>query len=381
MHKWVIAASLAFLSASQAGALSQDVYVWQRVWTPALKAALSNSLELFGERRVLAAETTLDGHLRPFAIEWAALATKPVTGVVRIDGTLARFDRKRLIADIRRLTAAWPKQAGLEIDFDCGSARLADYTRFLTELHAAIPRRISITVLPAWLDAPNLPAVLAASDETVLQVHAVRSPAQGLFDPKLARRWIDRFDRITNKPFRVALPDYGTRIIRGAGGAVVAMESESPKLVSGASAEELLAEPQNVAPLVGDLMRNPPKHFAGLVWFRLPVAGDKRIWSLETLKLVMRGEAPKHNLTLEAQPGSVPGAVDIMLINRGATDLTLPAEISLPRACHVADGIGAYRYEAQKNQLLRLQNAFIPGHHGLVIGWARCAPGDFHAEP
>ena len=87
------------------------------------------------------------------------------------------------------------------------------YAQFLVRLRAIpdIPRTLSITALPAWLSSPEIDRVIAAADEVVLQVHAVRAPTSGLFDPALARSWIDEFGARTTKPFRVALPDYGAR--------------------------------------------------------------------------------------------------------------------------------------------------------------------------
>ena len=366
-------------SAGAAVPLSQDIYIWQRLWTPGVTQAVASAQTMSSGWRVLAAETDPNGHLRGFAVHWTVLQGKPVTAVIRIDGALGRLDQKTLLADFQRLAARWPKAVALEIDYDCGTAQLAAYAEFLKELHKRHPAHLSITALPTWLEGRDLAALLAVPDDVVLQVHAVRSPSQGLFDPRLARRWIDRFDAITPKPFRVALPDYGTRIIRGPSGGVIAMESETPKLVGGTSAEELLAAPEDVAALLRDLVRKPPHHLSGLAWFRLPLANDQRIWSLPTLALVMKGQTPNGGLAVETRQGAAPGAVDVLLINRGAYDLVLPGAVVLPNSCKLADGVGAYRYEGQKFR--RLQTAFLPAHREMVIGWARCGAGEFHVEP
>ncbi|MDR3527713.1 MAG: DUF3142 domain-containing protein [Rhizomicrobium sp.] len=369
---------LTALIAMGAAPLSQDIYIWQRLWTPGVSEAVVAARDIASGWRVLAAETDPNGHLRGFAVQWSALQGKPVTAVIRIDGTLGRLDQTTLLADIHRLAAHWPQAVALEIDYDCGTAQLAAYADFLKALRQQHPAHLAITALPTWLEGRDLATLLVIPDEAVLQVHAVQSPAQGLFDPRLARRWINRFDALTPKPFRIALPDYGTRIIRNEGGRVIALESESPKLIGGA-AEELLVTPSDVAALVRDLERNPPHHFAGLAWFRLPLAGDQRIWSLQTLAQVMRGQAPQSVVTVETRPGAAPGAVDVLLINRGTFDAVLPATIALPASCQLADGLGAYRYEGQKFR--RLQTAFLPAHHEMVIGWARCGAGIFHVEP
>ena len=244
---------------------------------------------------MLAAETDESGRLRRVNVNWPALETSglPIVMVIRIDGALLHLDEPALLIQIRSLAESWPvhKVAGIEIDYDCGTARLGDYALFLKKLRTqpGLPHRLSVTALPAWLPSSQFAGILAASDEVVLQVHAVRAPENGLFDPALARRWIDDLDRQDMKPYRVALPDYGTRIVRDASGAIVAVESEMPKLVGGASADELMAPPTQVAALLHDLERTPPAHLAGVVWFRLPAEGDARVWSLSTLQAVIRG--------------------------------------------------------------------------------------------
>lgn len=365
-------------AAASAGPLSHEAYVWQRLWTPDVRTAVHDSAGLFTRYRVLAAETDRSGRLKPFAVDW----TKAGTAVVRIDGALQTFDAKAPLKELAALKARWPRGIGLEIDYDCGTASLPAYAAFLKEVRTLKPVRLSITALPAWLESADLAAVLAQADDVVLQVHAVRSPSQGLFDPRLARRWIDRFDRF-GKPFRVALPDYGTRVIRSEGGAVIAMESEAPKLIGGASAEELVATPETVANLLADLTRRRPQNLIGVAWFRLPVKGDIRVWSLPTLAAVIRGQPLAPRAGIDLSPGLAPGSLDILIRNDGDTDVPPPRVVHLPPRCTPADGVGGYRYDAQKNMLVRLQNVLIHAHHARVIGWARCSArrGEFHAEP
>jgi hypothetical protein len=333
---------------------------------------------LFASYRVLAAETDHNGHLKSFTPDWSQAGT----AVVRIDGALGRLDANSLLKELAALKTRWPRGIGLETDYDCGTASLSAYAALLKQVRTLKPARLSITALPAWLDSPDFSAVLAHVDEAVLQVHAVRNPSQGLFDAGLARRWIDRFDHL-GTPFRVALPDYGTRVIRSDGGAVIAMESEAPKLIGGASAEELTATPAEVAKLLADLNRRRPRHLAGIAWFRLPVQGDVRVWSLPTLAAVIRGEPLVPRAGIDLRPGLAPGSLDIIVSNDSDTDTPPPRAVHLPPRCTPADGVGGYRYDVQKNMLIRLQNVLIHAHHARVIGWARChaSRGEFHAEP
>ncbi len=120
----------------------------------------------------------------------------------------------------------------------------------------------------------------------MLQVHAVSDPRQGLFDPKQARQWAQRWSDVTTRPFYLALPAYGVALLTQESGVPV-VESEVP-IDRGGERRELLADPQQVAGLAADLRADPPKHLAGLIWFRLPLAGDRRAWSLTTLGAVAR---------------------------------------------------------------------------------------------
>jgi hypothetical protein len=371
--------TIAVARSSEAPLPPQDAYVWQRRWTPALRAALAGSAALVTQWRVLVAETDGGGALVPVDVDWSALGAtrRPVIAVIRIDGTLARLDEAALLGRIRAL-ALRGKAAGLEIDYDCATARLAAYGRFLTRLRAMpdLPSRLSITALPAWMGAASLPAVLAQTDEAVLQVHAVEAPENGLFDAGRARRWIDVFAALSPGRFRVALPDYGARADFDADGRLLAIESEVPRLAGGVRTGEMMAMPADAARLLRSLRDDPPEGFAGIVWFRLPTADDALTWSSATWRAVLRGDTLDAAVTAERRPTAKPGLDDIVLLNRGDIDAPLPQAIDLPPSCRPADGVNGYALEdgAGAPALERHQSALLRGHHVRTIGWARCAP-------
>src|ERR1700722_85111 len=202
-----------FLSGASASrrALPQDAYIWQRKWAPALRLALKQSAALVHAWRVLAAYSDEGGRLEPVAVDWRALKSteRPVIAVVRINGQLAQYNEDQLLRDLDSLLSEWrqiqPPIAGLELDHDCGDARLDAYAQFLARVRARLPQTIplSITTLPSWLSSPKLDAVFRPVNEIVLQVHMVQSPRAGLFDAEQARRWIQELSRRTDKPFRV----------------------------------------------------------------------------------------------------------------------------------------------------------------------------------
>ena len=380
-------------SSTTHGALPQDAYVWQRQWTPAVAAALGRSADLVRDWRVLAAQTDGEGRLRATAVDWSALAAtgRPVVAVIRIDGQLAHWDAARLLADVRDVLARWRDApvplAGIEIDHDCATARLPAYARFLTQLRAELDdaTTLSITALPTWLGSPALDRVLAATDEVVLQVHAVQDPHAGLFDARTALSWIEAFGRRTTKPFRVALPAYGTRVSWTADGRLRTVESERPLLIDASTATELMASPREVAFLLRGLERSRPAGLAGIVWFRLPTDDDSRAWSLATWRAVIRGKTLGTAVEAEAVAGAQPGLSDIRLVNADDVDGELPRRVTLPSGCGVADGVNGYRLaqEGDGPALERLQSGLLHGHHQQTIGWMRCTAGfgDIHVQP
>jgi hypothetical protein len=251
--------------------LSHEAYVWQRAWTGAVREAVANAQPELSGLRVLALEVAADGTMRMPAVDAASLrrASRPITAVVRIDGSRIPGDLSiaSVVEKVERWRIAGVPVAGIEIDHDCATAALADYAAWLRGVRPD-GMRFSITALPTWATAPTaLAAVVAEVDEVVLQVHAVRAPT--IFDPRAARRDIERFARIAHGTnLRVALPTY--RVALGE------------------------AKPDDVATLLRSLEQKPVAGVTGVVWFRLPVAADRTAWSAPTLAAVIRGAPHVH---------------------------------------------------------------------------------------
>jgi hypothetical protein len=363
--------------------LTHDAYVWQRQWTPALREAMSSSTDLVRSWRVLVAQADRNGAFHTFSPDRDALdrSGRPVVLVVRIDGRLASFDGHVLAGRIAALTAGWPstRLAGIEIDYDCPTSRLPAYTTFLAALRSrlgALP--LSITALPTWIGSRDLDALLAVPDESVLQVHAVQAPQAGLFDPVVADRWLDEFATHTRKPFRVALPTYGSRVSWNEDGSLLAVESERAALAAGATSAELYAAPDTLMGFVAHLRKDRPRGLVGVVWFRLPTVDDTRAWSLATWRGVVLGQLDTRPLAITLQPGMTADApFEVMLENATATDAVPPQRVALPSSCDVADGIDGYRLQRIDNALELIADGARPlkAQTRRSIGWARCKAG------
>ncbi len=377
----LLCAALVSGSAARGWILPSDAYVWQFQWSPALTRALRDGAPLVRDWRVLVAEEDATGHWRVVDVHWAEV-TRPAVLVVRLDGRLTASALDTVPARIGALIRTHPGPiAGVEIDHDCGTGSLAAYARLLTTIRAELPATVplSITMLPDWLHAPGLDAVLAPVSDAVLQVHAVQNPRVGLFDPVQARRWADAMGRRSGKPFWLALPAYGARVSWGSDGRLVAVESERP-LLAGGTATELMASPTDIAAFMRGLQRDPPAHLAGVVWFRLPTEDDVRAWSPATWRAVVRGDPVVPTVRVAMRAGETPGTRDMVVENNGDIDAPLPASLVLPSACAAADGLNGYALE-DGGRLRRAQAGLLRAHQSLAVGWTRCVPEQTHANP
>jgi len=358
-----------------------------------VQEALAASADAVRTWRVLIAEMSAGGKwidARPDARALAA-SQKPAVMVLRLDGRVDALNVDETVARIAATTVAWRAAgvplAGVEIDYDCATSKLAAYRGFLTALKNRLEpgTPLSITALPTWLNSPDLDALLKVPDESVLQVHAVLNPTQGLFDAKRAHAWISAFAGRTQRPWRIALPTYGSRVSWDDDGNIIAIESERPTLTTASRASELVAAPAAMAAFAEQIRKDRPAGVAGLVWFRLPTALDERAWSLATWHAVLMRQALQAELKVFAQRATTAGTLDLVLSNTGNADTTLPFTIRWDGVCRAADGINGYTLE-QDNAgwyLRRARDGLLRAGSLRHIGWIRCdtPPTTFHAKP
>lgn len=359
-----------------------DAYIWQRQWTLSLVQALHDSGDVVRRWRVLAAEVDGQGQWHLVQPDWQALAAsgKPVIAVVRIEGQLDRWDESSLVDGVDGVVTEWRRHGlslvGVEIDHDCATARLPAYAHFLAALRPTLGSQLhlSITALPTWLESAALDPLLAQADEVVLQVHAVQSPRAGLFNPQRAHDWITAFAKRMPRPWRVALPAYGTRVSWDEQGRVAGIESERPTLSGATSSNELFADPVAMQGFLASLQTDAPKGLAGIVWFRLPTDDDARAWSMATWRTVLLGQPLRMSLLAQVRAARQAPLRDLVLINTGNADVPLPSLVRLEAGCALADGANGYTLQrsAQGVFLQRNQGGLLRAGRQLAIGWLRC---------
>jgi hypothetical protein len=329
-----------------------DAYLWQRRGNAPAVAAFASSLG-GGTLRVLAAEAGPRPYRRgkDDVVRAVKNAHVDVVVVVRVD---AASDDAAALALAVVDDFAGARVRGVEVDFDCGTEKLADYARFLRGLRARLQQkqkglRLGITALPTWLNSSDVDAVVDAVDDVTLQVHSIKAPA--LLDVDDARAAVAlaqaRWPRVS-----IALPTYAATLANGA---------------------PIFAHVDDVAAVAADV-----RHIA---WFRMPAAADVTAWSLATVRAVdarPAGQAGQAGLAgdvrvvvmppVDPAPGS---RVDVMLKNVGAVDVA--------GACVVVAGAAAYDAVAPfvrrgDGALCPDQGRFYAPGETLLVGWARPAP-------
>lgn len=394
---FAVAATLVLLALSACqrpvSDLPNDAYIWQRRWTPALQDALAAGADAVRTWRVLVAEMSAGGRWIDAQPDLPALAAagRPAWMVLRLDGRVDALNVQDTTARITAASRAWRdagvQWAGVEIDYDCPTSKLPAYREFLAALKNRLESStaLSITTLPTWLNSPELDALLKVPDEAVLQVHAVMNPTQGLFNADRASAWIEAFARRTQRPWRVALPTYGSRVSWDDDGNISAIESERPALTPAGRASELVAAPAAMAAFADHIRQDPPAGLSGLVWFRLPTAQDQRAWSLPTWRAVLLRQPLNPVLQVTAQPAAADGTLDLMLSNTGNADTTLPITIRWNGVCRGGDGINGYTLERDGagGYLRRGPDGLLRAGSSRNIGWIRCEtpPTTLYAQP
>jgi len=360
-------------SAGPGGMPAAEAYVWQRVWTPELVAALQANADVVTRWHVLIAQGGAHGPFARFAPDWGAIARagRPAIPVIRIDGQIDPLAVARLAQTAAALIATVPAaaRARIEIDHDCATARLASYAEFLATVRGLLPpgTRIDITALPTWLHAPDLGKLIAAADRLILQVHGIDDPRTALFDPARASAWVGALSRRTTRPFVVAVPAYGARIVRDANGGLQAASAERVQ-ADPRPGSELIVAPADVAAFLQRLRLENADQVAGIVWFRLPLPGDLRAWSATTLRHVSQGRKLSPHVRVSLQPALADAAQQIALVNDG-DDTDLPARLTLSPGC-AGDAIGAYISNGRN--FMRIRNDLLRSGAHMVVGWQLC---------
>ena len=386
--KWLALVCLS-LTACQKPArqvLTTEAYVWQSPGRAEVQQAMTRAVGHVATLHIRAAEMRWAGDRFETEHTLTKLPSPGCGLVVRIGASASHLEWtpkqiEQVSAIFRELAKLGPME--IQCDFDCPQKRLGNYKVLLDALQSAsgkIP--VFPTALPSWLDEPDFQRLIAGRGGYVLQVHSLQLPRRAgdpvvIFDPTSARVAAEKAAAL-KVPFRIAMATYGCEVRFGTDGKVTDVISEDVGDSPAAGRAFALADPVESARLVREWTLAPPEGLRGIVWYRLPVASDRRNWPWETFERVIRGEAESSTPDLEISPGA--GAKDLFVINRGKFPVPLPGEVRIGHRILAADGAGAYRLEQQdgKPRFIRRDDVWPwldPGKK-IPTGWLR-----FREEP
>ncbi len=308
--------------ASAPAALPNDVYVWQRLWTPQLNESILSHATNFSEFIALHTETLRKSGSRiGFALRIATFsgpfnATNETTrGLIAIARSLLAEAQTNHIS-----------VAELQMDFDCPESKLDGFAIWVGAIRKSIePIPLTITALPNWLKHPGFKRLVNNTDGFVLQVHSLKKPGRPddpftLCDPRVALEAVEQAGQ-SGVPFRVALPTYGYLLAFNPAGEFRGLSAEgfAKKFPENSILREVRAQPNEISQLVREWGQRHPIELRGIIWYRLPAAGDQLNWSWPTLASVMAGKNPQARLRSESRK-SDSGLFEIDLINDGDGD-------------------------------------------------------------
>lgn len=372
--------------------LTHSAYVWRQGWTAQAVEGLSAKAlpAQLGALNVLVGECGLSSGRKPVHPPWPALSAlgRTISLSVRIGtrqaiGKDGRIDLSEgfslLMSGLAEARQAEVPVASLQIDFDCPERLLAAYAgelRTFRKNHTELP--LTITALPAWLDAKGFDELIASTDGWTLQLHGTNRPKLGqtnqLFSAKVAQDWIN-MAKSYGRPFRVALPTYAYVACFGQRGEYLGMHAEQSSFPMGTRRTlPLPAEPREVTRLLRLIDDAKYEQVVGVDWFRLPLPGDRQNWTMHGFGEILAGRDLPDRLELVTVQHD--GLYDFSVRNPSDQPLALPSVRIGWSQGHVigVDATSTWRTDVSRRTITFASRDFVeligPGET-RVVGWLR----------
>ena len=372
--------------------LTHSAYVWRQGWNAVAVAGLADCVlpKKLSALNVLVGECGLSSGRRAIHPPWKELSGhgRAISLSVRIGTRKAIVGHDDvdlsegfglLLSGLAEAKAADVKVVSLQIDFDCPERLLRAYAeeiKMLKTRSGGLP--LTITTLPAWLDADGFDELIKTTDGWTLQLHGTSRPKLGrdnrLFSADLAEAWTRRALRF-GSPFRVALPTYAYLACFGKRGEYLGMRAEQSTFPAGTIRTlQLPADPAEVARFLAWLDDEACARVVGVDWFRLPLPGDRQNWTMKGLEEVIAGRTITGQVDIVTEQRG--GLFDISVRNRSERPLPLPSlRVGWGQGEAVgADATFAWRIKPGRRSLTFAQHDVTellgPGE-SRVVGWLR----------
>jgi len=383
--------------------LANAYYVWQMQWTDSVRDAVANAAPEADRLMVLLGEVNVSGDelsFSPASPDWASLAREgpKVALVLRanagLGGQLAsgrveqagEYLHEVFYQAIAGAEENGVRVAGVQLDYDCPSSKLADYGRLLDLLSERLGGTdLSITVLPTWLKRWDFPRLVDGLAYYVLQVHSLETPTTVdqpivLCDTARIPGYLRRAAWV-GVPFYLALPTYGYRVAFDANGQFKALSAEGPAPAWDPTYQIrlVMTEPEEIAAVVRSVMNAPPRGCRGFAWFRLPHSRDELNWSWPTLVAVREGRPPRTAFDVEIRNPS-PGLFEVWITNAGEahvwSDVAFDVQWEENRLL-AYDAIGGFEGKPNRDtQTLHLEGPAPRRDESAMAAWLRMAPAN-----
>lgn len=382
------------------GPMIEDIYVWQRHWDGKVQQSILDHGHSFHRVVALHAEVSWSDRHKPLVhipLDYRSLQSNsstiglvlrlgPYKGTYKEDDTTAKWLIQMGQAMIAEAKTNQMEVSEFQIDFDCAESKLAGYLLWIQAIRKAIaPTPLTITALPSWMDQKEFETLIRNVDSFVLQVHSVTPPRStehriDLCPVDAARKAVEIAGSF-EVPFRVALPTYGYLVAYDSKGNYVGLSAETlpSDWPMDSFIKEAWSDPKSIAGLVSEWENQRPCSMQGLIWFRMPIEGDRMNWPWQTFNEVRKGNIPMPKLIIDVHQSSNE-LIEVFLCNQGNATAFSPPEVIISwKNAKFLGGDGIQKFElfnSSTNEVV-LKNASnsqrfrIKPNHRLPIGWFR----------
>ena len=279
-------------------------YVWQQLWS----SNVVNAVVSEPKTTIYPIVTVVPnrGKSRMVRIPWDKLSATEhcVVPVIRIP--LKAFNRSDIEEELVRVAGTLSRFSEIQLDLDCPERRLGEYLTLLQGVRSKILQdKLSITVLPCHLNNRIFEALAKETDYYVLQVHGlsvpdyIDDPAE-LMNLAVAEKAIDRAEKLEH-PYSIALPCYAYELnFDPDSGKFLFLAAEGSAHRQNTKKRRISAKQNHLIQLVEQFKRL--KYAQDLIWFRLPVRGDRLCLPRIELKMIESGVVPDCLVTCEIEP-------------------------------------------------------------------------------
>lgn len=360
---------------SRAYAYENLVYIWQRDWNEFVQDGISKIQPGISKFIVLCGDFRYENgkpSINAVDIDWSYFREKDIEitlafrintetkELLQTDGAFKVADGIKTVFDrvIESATNNGVKVIDIQIDYDCPTSKLADYSNFIRICKERFPeQRISITALPTWLDSKDFKELIKHTSYYVLQLHSFEIPktadkARQIFLKDEAPSYIFQASQLGH-PYYISLPTYGYEAAFGQDGQFLGIRAEVNPVTLGKDMQyqTVISEPVEILSFLREIQQVKPQKFLGVCWFRMPIKTDEFNWHINTLKAVLENRVPVAKVNAEIKTLQ-DGLCEVYLVNNGEKNILAPISFTVnwqKGSSPLYDVLGRYEGRALSN--------------------------------